>query len=94
MIDSDSDLISLDSAESLFSVPTDEEDRNLSIKQRVMFKLIAEDDFRDEACAVRLINKELEQGVTATKREDSVSESSSSLENSSSSSDEESLITD
>ena len=32
VIDSDSDLISLDSAQSLFSVPTDEEDRNLSIR--------------------------------------------------------------
>jgi hypothetical protein len=32
VIDSDSDLISLDSAESLFSVPTEDEDRNLSIR--------------------------------------------------------------
>lgn len=47
VIDSDSDLISNDSAESLFSVPTEEEDRDLSIRLRVMFKLIAEEDLRD-----------------------------------------------
>ncbi len=29
-----------------------------------MVKLIAENDFRDEKCALKLINKELEQGVT------------------------------
>lgn len=40
VIDSDSDLISLDSAESLFSVPSNDEDRLKSIKQRVMMKLI------------------------------------------------------
>lgn len=70
VIDSDSDLISVDSAESIFSVPTDEEDRNLSIRQRVMVKLIAEDDFRDENCALRLVNRELEQGVTKTNEEE------------------------
>lgn len=63
VIDSDSDLISNDSAESIFSVPDDDEDRYMSIRQRVMVKLIPEDDFRDENCALRLLNKDLERGV-------------------------------
>lgn len=29
-----------------------------------MVKLIAENDYRDEKCALKLINRELEQGVT------------------------------
>lgn len=89
MIDSDSDLISLDSAESLFSVPTDDEDRNLSIRQRVMFKLVEEDDFRDENCALRLMNKDLEQGVITVQRQNSSSEESSSLEDDTSSNEDE-----
>jgi hypothetical protein len=40
VVDSDSDLISLDSAESIFSVPSNDEDRPRSIRQRVMVKLI------------------------------------------------------
>lgn len=47
VIDSDSDLISLASAESLFSVPSNDEDRFKSIRQRVMMKLIQDDDLRD-----------------------------------------------
>lgn len=31
-----------------------------------MVKLIAENDFRDDKCAMKLINKELELGVTKT----------------------------
>lgn len=48
----------------MFSVPDDDEDRYMSIRQRVMVKLIPEDDFRDENCALRLMNKDLERGVT------------------------------
>jgi hypothetical protein len=40
VIDTDSDLISLESAESIFSVPSNDEDRLRSIRQRVMIKLI------------------------------------------------------
>jgi hypothetical protein len=70
----------------MFSVPSDEEDRNLSIRQRVMVKLIAEDDFRDDKCALKLINKELEQGVTKVLN-DEASEKSSIFEKSDSSID-------
>ena len=31
-----------------------------------MVKLLGEDDFRDENCALRLVNRELEQGVKKT----------------------------
>ena len=66
VIDSDSDLISVDSAESLFSVPSNDEDRQKSIRQRVMIKLIQDDDLRDENCAYRIVSKDLENGVGRT----------------------------
>jgi len=63
VIDTDSDLISLESAESIFSVASNDEDRLKSIRQRVMIKLIQDDDLRDEKCGLRLVNKDLENGV-------------------------------
>jgi hypothetical protein len=50
-----------------------------------MVKLIPEDDFKDDNCALKLVNKELEQGV-AKARVDSESVDSSSVEDSPSSS--------
>ena len=64
MIDTESDLISLDSAESLFSVPDEDSDRLETIRQRVMFKLVADEDPRDSQCAFKIINRELEKGVS------------------------------
>ena len=63
VIDSDSDLISLESANSVFSVPSNDEDRLRSIRQRIMSKLVQDDDLRDENCAFRLVNRDLENGV-------------------------------
>lgn len=52
----------------------------MSIRQRVMVKLIPEDDFRDENCALRLMNKDLERGVTKIVPQASDDEISSELE--------------
>lgn len=70
VIDTDSDLISLESAESIFSVPSNDEDRLRSIRQRVMIKLIQDDDLRDERCGLRLVDKDLENGVGRVFHED------------------------
>ena len=70
VIDTDSDLISLESAESIFSVPSNDEDRLRSIRQRVMIKLIQDDDLRDEKCGLRILNKDLENGVGRVFHED------------------------
>ena len=63
VVDSDSDLISLDSAESMFSVDSVDEDRPKSIRQKVMVKLLEEFDFRNDNCAYRLIDRDLNRGV-------------------------------
>ena len=70
VIDTDSDLISLESAESIFSVPSNDEDRLKSIRQRVMIKLIQDDDLRDDRCGLRIVNKDLENGVGRVFHED------------------------
>ena len=64
VIDTESDLISLDSAESLFSVPEEDSDRLETIRQRVMFRLVAGQDPRDAQCAFKMFNRELEKGVS------------------------------
>ena len=61
VVDTQSELISLDSAQTLFSVPEEDETRTKTIKKRVMLKLL-DDDPRDEMCALRLINRQLEKG--------------------------------
>lgn len=64
MIDSESDHISVDSAESLFSVPSDTSERGKAIREQVMFKLIDDDDLRGADCGLKLVNTQLERGIT------------------------------
>ena len=66
VIDSDSDLISLDSAQTLFSCETDNEDRHKSIRQHVMVKILEDEDIRNPDCAFRFVDKDLERGVGRT----------------------------
>ena len=63
VIDSNSDLISLDSGDSLFSCTSDEDLKNTSAKQKVMIKLLEDVDGRNQDCGVRLIDKDLFRGV-------------------------------
>ena len=63
MIDSDSDLISLNSASSLFSVDSEDKQKERSIRQRVMVKLLDDLDTRNKDCAYRQMDKDLENGV-------------------------------
>jgi hypothetical protein len=66
VIDSDSDLISLDSAQTLFSCETDQEDKSKSIRQHVMVKILEDEDIRNPDCAFRFVDKDLERGVGRT----------------------------
>ena len=63
VIDSNTDLVSLDSGESLFSGTSDEDLKNTSIKSKVMIKLLDDVDTRNVDCGVRLIDKDLFRGV-------------------------------
>ena len=67
VIDSDSDLISLDSAQSLFSMEDDpdltaEYKANL-LRSKVMLRLIDTNDLRNEDCGLVHVNRDLERGV-------------------------------
>ena len=63
VIDSNTDLESLDSGESLFSNTSDEDLKNTSIKQKVMIKLLDDVDQRNDDCGMRLIDRDLFRGV-------------------------------
>jgi len=64
VIDSDSDQISLASAQSLFSDPVSEENgKEKSQRHRVMMKLLADNDVRNPDCAYRQIDNDLKKGV-------------------------------
>ena len=61
VIDSDSDLVSVESDGTLFSNKAEDNTnqsggRILSKRHHVMTRVIAEEDFREENCALRLIN--------------------------------------
>lgn len=75
-MDSDSDLVSMDSAESMFSNESDDH-RERSIRERIMVKLLDDMDFRDKNCAYRLLDKDLERGVGRSKQDTTVNNSGS-----------------
>ena len=64
MIESDSDQVSVDSNESLFSVPSDVENREQYIRNRIMHNLLPEPDLRDSNCGLVRMNQNLEKGIT------------------------------
>ena len=68
VIDSDSDLVSFESDGTLFSNKAEDNTnqnggRILSKRHHVMTRVTAEEDFREENCALRLINQHLETGI-------------------------------
>ena len=63
VIDSNTDLVSVNSGDSLFSNTSDEDLKNTSLKQKVMIKLLDDVDARNNDCGVRLIDRDLFRGV-------------------------------
>ena len=84
VIDSNSDLITPDSEESLFSGTSDEDLKNKSMKQKVMMKLLDDVDPRNDDCAHRLIDRDLFRGVGRNFKTDSTLQEEKSSSNMSS----------
>ena len=85
VIDSNTDQVSLDSGESLFTGTSDEEIKPTSNKQRVMIKLLDDVDTRNVDCGARIIDRDLFRGVGKNRKGDSTIQSEKSSSNNSSS---------
>ena len=85
VIDSNTDLVSLNSGESLFSCTSDEDLKSTSIKQKVMIKLLDDVDTRNIDCGVRIVDKDLFRGVGKNKKGESTIQDEKSSSNQSSS---------
>jgi hypothetical protein len=67
VVDSDSDLISMESEASVYSLDSEEEDKEKAQKMKIMKTLLAlEADFRGVDCAYRISEKTLVRGVEAS----------------------------
>ena len=82
VIDSNSDFISAESEDSLFSGTSDEELKNKSVKQKVMMKLLDDVDPRNADCAFCLIDRDLFRGVGKTFKTDSTLQEERSMSSS------------
>ena len=79
MIDSNSDLITPDSEESLFTGTSDEDIKNKSVKQKVMMKILDDVDPRNPECGLCLVDRDLFKGVGRNfKGDDTLQEEKSS----------------
>ena len=63
VIDSESDLVSLDEVSSLFSCESDEDNQERTRRRHIMLKLLEDTDLRNEDCAFRVVDHQLEKGV-------------------------------
>ncbi len=68
VIDSESDYITLESADSLFSVASEDELRDKSIRQKVMVRLLDDRDTRNDYCGLKMAQKDLIFGVGKVKQ--------------------------
>ena len=85
VIDSNTDQVSLDSGESLFTGTSDEDIKATSNKQKVMIKLLDDVDIRNEDCGVKIMDRDLFRGVGRNlKGESTIQDEKSSSNNSSS----------
>ena len=85
VIDSNTDQVSLDSGESLFTGTSDEDIKTTSNKQKVMIKLLDDVDIRNEDCGVKIMDRDLFRGVGRNlKGESTIQDEKSSSNNSSS----------
>jgi len=63
VIDSESDLVSLDEVSALFSCESDEDNQERTRRRHIMLKLLEDTDLRNEDCAFRVVDHQLEKGV-------------------------------